>query len=101
MKNMFYVAQDLRAAIGFIEVNTDWKKASNVSFRNGDERITVISDFRRMMGRHVDGIYIDHSFSSIRPDIRSDFQHRFDYLGIEPVLLGQKTPYQSNWFQSN
>ena len=91
MKNMFYVAQDLRAAIGFIEVNTDWKKASNVSFRNGDEKITVIDDFRRMMGWHVDGIYIDHSFSSIRPDIKTDFQHRFEALNITPVVLEEKS----------
>lgn len=91
MKNIFYVAQDLRGAIGFIEVNTDWKKATNVSFRNGDEHITVISDFKRIMGRHVDGIYIDYSFSAIRPDIKSDFQHRFDTLNIEPMVLEAKS----------
>jgi hypothetical protein len=66
MESIFYVAENLKSAINFIKVNTDWKQVTNVSFRNGDENIIVISDFMRIRGRKVDGVYIDHSFTKIK-----------------------------------
>lgn len=96
MKNMFYVAKELRNAICFIEVNTDWKKTTSVSFRNGDENITVISDFNRIRGREVDGVYVDYTFSWINPNIRSAFQARFDALGIQPVILEDKMAHKNS-----
>ena len=90
MKNIFYMAPSLREAIIFIERNTDWKRVTRVSFRNGDENIVVIDSLMRMRGRHIDGIYIDHSFSSIPEDIKHELNLRFNALNIEPVLIEER-----------
>ncbi|MCM2680009.1 hypothetical protein [Echinimonas agarilytica] len=87
MKSVFYVAENLKNAINFIKVNTDWKQVTNVSFRNGDENIIVISDFMRIRGRKVDGVYIDHSFTKIKDTIYMDFTKRFRVLGIKPIII--------------
>lgn len=91
MKSIFYVAENLKSAINFIKVNTDWKQVTNVSFRNGDENIIVISDFMRIRGRKVDGVYIDHSFTKIKDTMYMDFTRRFKDLGIEPITIEEKT----------
>jgi len=90
MKSVFYVAENLKSAIDFIRANTDWEQVTRVSFRNGDENIIVISDFMRIRGRKVDGVYIDHSFTKIRDDMYMDFVRRFNYLNIEPVTIEEK-----------
>lgn len=90
MKSIFYVAENLKNAINFIKVNTDWKQITNVSFRNGDENIIVISDFMHIRGRKVDGIYIDHSFTKIKDTMHMDFTKRFRDLGIEPITIKEK-----------
>lgn len=91
MKNIFYVAENLKSAIDFIKVNTDWKQVTRVSFRNGDENIIVISDFMRIRGRKVDGVYIDHSFTKIKESMYMDFIRLFKDLGIEPNTIEAKT----------
>lgn len=89
MKKMFYVTPSLDLACAFIEANTDWKKVTSVSFRNGDENIIIIDSLMRMRGHNVDGVYIDYSFSSIPPSIKHELQQRFDLLGIHPVCIEQ------------
>lgn len=84
MKNIFYVAEKIQAAVLFINANTDWKRVTNVSFVNGDEKIIVISDFNQIMGRKVDGVYIDYSFTRIRD---SRFVERFLNLKITPIKI--------------
>lgn len=90
MKSIFYVAENVSAAIAFIKVNTNWKQITNVSFRNGDENIIVISDFMRIRGRKVDGVYIDHSFTKIKDSMYMDFSKRFRDLGIVPIKIYEK-----------
>lgn len=90
MKSVFYVAENLKNAIDFIKANTNWKQVTNVSFRNGDENIIVISDFMRIRGRKFDGVYIDHSFTKIKGSMYMDFVRRFDVLGIKPITLEEK-----------
>ena len=90
MKSVFYVAENLKNAIAFIKANTDWEQITNVSFRNGDENIIVISDFMRIRGRKVDGVYVDHSFSKIKDSMYMDFVKRFNDLGIKPVTITEK-----------
>jgi len=90
MKNIFYVAENLMNAITFIRSNTDWKQVTNVSFRNGDENITVISDFTRIIGKKVEGIYIDYSFARMNNYTYTDFVQRFKALGMEPVVIEEK-----------
>lgn len=90
MKSIFYVAENLVNAIGFIKQNTDWQQVTNVSFRNGDENIIVISDFMRIRGRKVDGVYIDHSFTAMKDSMYMDFCKRFRDLGIEPIKIEEK-----------
>lgn len=90
MKTIFYVAENIKNAINFIKVNTDWEQVTNVSFRNGDENIIVISDFMRIRGRKVDGVYIDHSFTKIKDAMYMDFIKRFSDLGIEPITIEEK-----------
>lgn len=90
MKSIFYVAENLKNAINFIKANTDWKQVTHVSFRNGDENIIVISDFMRIRGRKVDGVYIDYSFTRIKDSMHMDFVKRFNDLGIEPITIEEK-----------
>lgn len=90
MKHIFYVAEKLPNAIAFIKANTDWQQVTKVSFRNGDENIIVISDFMRIRGRKVDGVYIDYSFTKIKDSMYVDFVRRFDDLGIEPILISER-----------
>ena len=90
MKSVFYVAENLKSAIDFIKVNTDWDQVTRVSFRNGDENIVVISDFMRIRGRKVDKVYIDHSFTKIKDSMYMDFVRRFKDLNIGPVTVEEK-----------
>lgn len=87
MKSIFYVAENIANAIGFIKQNTNWLQVTNVSFRNGDENIIVISDFMRIRGRKVDGVYIDHSFTTMKGSMYMDFCKRFRELGITPIKI--------------
>lgn len=91
MKKFFYVAPSLHNAVNFINGNTDWKQINSVSFRNGDEQIVVISDFMRIRGRHVDGIYIDHTFTALENHEWVNFTERFKHLGIEPIKIEVRT----------
>ena len=90
MKRKFYVAESVRSAVAFIKVNTDWTRVTNVSFRNGDENIIVISDFMRIRGQRVDGVYIDYSFTKIRDPAYTDFINRFKALDVEPITIKEK-----------
>ena len=89
MKSVFYVAKDVDLAVKFIKANTNWKHVTRFSFRNGGENIIVISDFMRIRGRKVDGVYVDYSFNEINDRVRLDFINRFNDLNLTPEKINK------------
>ncbi len=86
--NSYYVAANIHEAIIFIKANTNWVQTTNVSFRNGKEKITVISDFMRIRGKVFDKVYNDYSYTNVRQ--WEDFVKRFRMLDIYPITLKEK-----------
>lgn len=87
MKRMFYVAANLKDAVGFIKRNTDWRQVTPVSFRNANENIIIITEFNQMRGKHVDGVYVGPCFFDIADKDFYQFRERFIHLNIKPYNI--------------
>ena len=88
MNNSVYIAETIPSGIDFIKANTDWRPITNVSFKNGDEHVVVISQFVRIRGRKFKNIYIDSNHYKNREwDL---FAERIFHLGVEPKMITQK-----------
>ncbi len=84
----FYVAANIHDAVTFIKANTDWVQITNVSFRNGNEKIIIISSFMRIRGKVFDRVYKDYSYTNVRQ--WEDFEKHFRMLDIYPITLKEK-----------